>query len=238
MHHPGLKLKIPPLLFCMSWCPDFEFRGIYIAFASLWFRGGRGMGGTEEGSARSPLASRVEEVSLGHLRTDERLCAAGLSWRRHQRHVESSGNHLVCADGGAHLAPKHRQHRWMSEELPVCLSCSRPPDAAAAAAAALMLGCRDDRTRVLPSPRGRSLLPDCQPDSRTNQATAAHQHVDCAPAEPGGDQRGQRRRLGGVGGIAAVFSSEREVHSRTGLRRRCRRSRVGLTRWNGKDLLW
>ena len=23
---PGLKLNIPPWLFCMSWCPDFEFR--------------------------------------------------------------------------------------------------------------------------------------------------------------------------------------------------------------------
>ena len=24
---PGLKLNMPPWLFCMSWCPDFEFRG-------------------------------------------------------------------------------------------------------------------------------------------------------------------------------------------------------------------
>ena len=27
MRHPGLKLSIPPYLFCMSRCPDFEFRG-------------------------------------------------------------------------------------------------------------------------------------------------------------------------------------------------------------------
>ena len=27
MRHPGLKLNIPPWLYCMSWCPDFEFRG-------------------------------------------------------------------------------------------------------------------------------------------------------------------------------------------------------------------
>ena len=27
MRHPGLKLNMPPQLFCMSWCADFEFRG-------------------------------------------------------------------------------------------------------------------------------------------------------------------------------------------------------------------
>ena len=27
VRHPELKLNIPPLLLCMSWCPDFEFRG-------------------------------------------------------------------------------------------------------------------------------------------------------------------------------------------------------------------
>ena len=28
VRHPGLKLNIPPQLFCIScWCPDFEFRG-------------------------------------------------------------------------------------------------------------------------------------------------------------------------------------------------------------------
>ena len=27
VRHPGLKLNIPPYLFCMCWCPDFEFRG-------------------------------------------------------------------------------------------------------------------------------------------------------------------------------------------------------------------
>ena len=27
VRHPGLKLDIPPQLFCMRWCPDFEFRG-------------------------------------------------------------------------------------------------------------------------------------------------------------------------------------------------------------------
>ena len=27
VRHPGLKLKIPAQLFCMSWCPDFEFLG-------------------------------------------------------------------------------------------------------------------------------------------------------------------------------------------------------------------
>ena len=25
--HPELNFNIPPQLFCMSWCPDFEFRG-------------------------------------------------------------------------------------------------------------------------------------------------------------------------------------------------------------------
>ena len=29
MRHPGLKLKIPAWVFCMSWCPDLEFRGTY-----------------------------------------------------------------------------------------------------------------------------------------------------------------------------------------------------------------
>ena len=29
VRHPELKLTIPPQLFCMSWCPDFEFRGTY-----------------------------------------------------------------------------------------------------------------------------------------------------------------------------------------------------------------
>ena len=32
--HPGLKLKILPQLFCMSWCPDFEFRGTYRAIVA------------------------------------------------------------------------------------------------------------------------------------------------------------------------------------------------------------
>ena len=27
VRHPELKLKIPAWVFCMSWCPDFEFRG-------------------------------------------------------------------------------------------------------------------------------------------------------------------------------------------------------------------
>ena len=27
LRHPGLELNIPPQLFCMSWCPEFEFRG-------------------------------------------------------------------------------------------------------------------------------------------------------------------------------------------------------------------
>ena len=27
VRHPGLKLNLPPWLFCMSCCPDFEFRG-------------------------------------------------------------------------------------------------------------------------------------------------------------------------------------------------------------------
>ena len=27
VRHPGLKLNTPALLFCMSWCPEFEFRG-------------------------------------------------------------------------------------------------------------------------------------------------------------------------------------------------------------------
>ena len=27
LRHPGLKLNIPPRLFCMGWSPDFEFRG-------------------------------------------------------------------------------------------------------------------------------------------------------------------------------------------------------------------
>ena len=27
MRHPGLTLNIPPYVFCVSWCPDFEFRG-------------------------------------------------------------------------------------------------------------------------------------------------------------------------------------------------------------------
>ena len=27
MRYPGPKLNIPPSLFCMSWCPDFGFRG-------------------------------------------------------------------------------------------------------------------------------------------------------------------------------------------------------------------
>ena len=27
VRHPGLQLKIPAWVFCMSWCPDFEFRG-------------------------------------------------------------------------------------------------------------------------------------------------------------------------------------------------------------------
>ena len=27
VRHPVLKLNTPPCLFCMSWCPDFEFRG-------------------------------------------------------------------------------------------------------------------------------------------------------------------------------------------------------------------
>ena len=27
VRHPELKLNTPPWLFCMSWCPDFEFRG-------------------------------------------------------------------------------------------------------------------------------------------------------------------------------------------------------------------
>ena len=27
VRHPGLKLNIPPLLFCMSWCPDVELPG-------------------------------------------------------------------------------------------------------------------------------------------------------------------------------------------------------------------
>ena len=29
VRHPGLKLNIPPQMFRMSWCPDFEFRGTY-----------------------------------------------------------------------------------------------------------------------------------------------------------------------------------------------------------------
>ena len=29
LRHPGLKLNIPAQLFCMNWCPDFEFRRIY-----------------------------------------------------------------------------------------------------------------------------------------------------------------------------------------------------------------
>ena len=28
VRHPELKLNMPPSLFCMGWCPDFEFRGI------------------------------------------------------------------------------------------------------------------------------------------------------------------------------------------------------------------
>ena len=27
VRHPGLKLNIPPQVFCILWCPDFEFRG-------------------------------------------------------------------------------------------------------------------------------------------------------------------------------------------------------------------
>ena len=29
LRHPELKLNIPPWLFCLSWCPDFGFRGTY-----------------------------------------------------------------------------------------------------------------------------------------------------------------------------------------------------------------
>ena len=29
LHHPGLRLKMPAWVFCMSWCPDFEFRGTH-----------------------------------------------------------------------------------------------------------------------------------------------------------------------------------------------------------------
>ena len=29
LRHPELKLKIPAWVFCVSWCPDFEFRGTY-----------------------------------------------------------------------------------------------------------------------------------------------------------------------------------------------------------------
>ena len=37
VRHPGLKLKLPAWVFCVSWCPDFEFRGTYPgkAFANL-----------------------------------------------------------------------------------------------------------------------------------------------------------------------------------------------------------
>ena len=27
LRHPGLKLNMPPQLFCMGWCPGFEFQG-------------------------------------------------------------------------------------------------------------------------------------------------------------------------------------------------------------------
>ena len=32
VRHPELKLNIPPQLFCMSWCPDFEFWGTYVGW--------------------------------------------------------------------------------------------------------------------------------------------------------------------------------------------------------------
>ena len=35
MRHPELKINVPPSLLCVSWCPDFEFRGTYSALHGL-----------------------------------------------------------------------------------------------------------------------------------------------------------------------------------------------------------
>ena len=59
LHPPELKLNIPAQVFCMSWCADFEFRGMHNTRFLGWhvefkFSGGRtgpALGGPEGGHA-------------------------------------------------------------------------------------------------------------------------------------------------------------------------------------------